>query len=92
MGRVTHAGEMVDPMLRKQVFRVEWEPRGPLSSFEGPFMASSPEPKLGDEVACVFNENILGRHPEPWEPREIKKLTLKNRERTLQSLRKTWRL
>ncbi|MBJ6764175.1 hypothetical protein JGU66_25655 [Myxococcaceae bacterium JPH2] len=92
VGRVTHAGEVVDPTLRKQVFRVEMENGAPLPSFEGPFMSSHPEPKPGDEVACVFNENILGRHPEPWESRELKRLPPKNRERILQGLRKTWRL
>jgi hypothetical protein len=45
----------------------------------------------GDELACVFSENIFGRHAEPWEAREIKKLTA-SRERVLEGLRKAWRV
>jgi hypothetical protein len=77
-------------MLGKRVFGVSLEGGAPLSSFEGPFMSFRPEPKVGDEVACVFTENIYGRHAAPWEPREIRKLTPANRERVLGSLRKTW--
>lgn len=93
-GKVAHVGEVADATLGKQIFRVELEPGTELAStaVEAPFMRSSPEPKLGDEVACIFGENIYGRHAEPWEPREIKKLTAKGREKTLSSLRKQWKL
>jgi hypothetical protein len=37
-------------------------------------MCLKPEPRLGDEVACAFNENIFGRCADPWLPREIEKL------------------
>jgi hypothetical protein len=40
----------------------------------------------------VFSENIFGRHVEPWEPREIKKLTTVTRERVLEGLRRAWRV
>lgn len=93
-GRVTGVGEVVDATTGKQIFGVALEPGTELgaASIEAPFMRGAPEPKIGDEVACVFGENIFGRHAEPWEPREIKKLTAKSRERTLASLRKQWKL
>lgn len=92
VGRVAHVGERVDPMMRKQRFRVTIEHGAPFSEFEGVFMCLEPEPKLGDEVACVFTENILGRHAEPWEPREIKRLTPARRDRILEGLRRSLRL
>lgn len=92
VGRVAHVGDVVSTTMRKQVFRVAMEKGAPVSDFEGPFMCTKPEPRVGDEVACVFNENICGRHSEPWEPREIKKLTPANKDRVLEGLRKAWRL
>lgn len=92
VGRVVHVGEVVSATLQKQIFRVALAKDAPFTEFEGPFSCTRPAPKLGDEVACVFHENILGRHPEPWEPREIKKLTPANRDRVLEALRKTWRV
>ncbi|MCY1059921.1 hypothetical protein [Nannocystis sp. SCPEA4] len=92
VGRVVHVGEVVSETLQKQVFRIALEQDAPFADFTGPFSCTRPAPKVGDEVACVFNENILGRHAEPWEPREIKKLTPANRDRVLQGLRKAWRV
>lgn len=92
VGRVVHVGEVVSEMLQKQLFRIALDRDAPFAEFAGPFSCTRPAPKVGDEVACVFNENILGRHPEPWEPREIKKLTPANRDRVLEGLRKTWRV
>jgi hypothetical protein len=91
-GSVVHVGDAVGARMRKQVFRVAMEKDAPFSEFEGSFLCTRPEPKVGDKVACVFNENILGRHAEPWEPYEIKKLTPANRARVLGGLRKAWRL
>ena len=75
-----------------RIFRVAMEKDAPFSEFEGTFNCVGPEPRVGDKVACVFSENIFGRHAEPWEPREIKKLTAVNRERVLEGLRKAWRV
>ena len=47
-------------------------------------------PKIGDEVVCVFNENVFGRTAEEWEARSITKHTPKTRERVLKSLTKAW--
>jgi hypothetical protein len=91
IGRVVHAGEVVSVQLSKRRYRVRFDADAPFRDFEGPFMAFHPAPRLDDEVACVFNENIFGRHADPWEPREIKKLTPANRARTLASLKKAWR-
>ncbi len=90
IGRVIHVGDVV-PDNQKQIFRVAIEKDAPFSEFEGIFRCFGPEPRLGDEVACVFSENVVGRHTEPWEPDEIKKLTPLNRERVLEGLRKRWR-
>jgi len=68
------------------------EKDAPFSEIEGTFTCFGPEPRLSDEVACVFSENTFGRHAEPWKPHEIRKLTAANRERVLQGLRKAWRL
>ncbi|MFZ6178592.1 hypothetical protein [Nannocystis pusilla] len=92
VGRVVDVGAVESETLQKQTFRVALAPDAPFAEFEGPFSCTRPTPKLGDEVACVFNENILGRRPEPWEPREIRKLTPANRDRVLDALRKTWRV
>jgi hypothetical protein len=91
IGRVVHVGNVVSAD-GKQTFRVAIEKNAPFSEFEGIFRYFGSEPRLGDEVACVFSENIFGRHAEPWEPDEIKKLTPVNRERILEGLRKTWRV
>ena len=92
IGRVVHVGDVVSTAMRQQIFRVAMEKDPPFSEFEGTFTCVGPEPRLGDEVACVFSENIFGRHAEPWEPREIKKLTAVNRERVLEGIRKAWRV
>jgi hypothetical protein len=92
VGRVVHVGEVVSETLQKQAFRIALEQGAPFVEFAGPFSCTRPAPKVGDEVACVFHENILGRHPEPWEPREIRKLTPASRDRVLDGLRKTWRV
>jgi len=92
IGRVVHVGDVVCTMMRQQIFRVAMEKDAPFPEFEGTFTCFGLEPRLSDEVACVFSENIYGRHAEPWEPREIKKLTAANRERVLEGLRKRWRL
>jgi hypothetical protein len=86
VGRVVAVGPVVDPQMRRQRFRVTLTGDAPITEFEGPFTCVRPEPRLGDEVACVFGENIFGRHADPWEPREIHKLSPANRERTLQRL------
>jgi hypothetical protein len=91
VGRVRSVGDVVDGMMAQQSFRVALD-GAPFAEFEGIFSTVNPKPKLGDEVACVFNENIFGRHSAPWEPREIRKLTPANRERVQQSLRKVWHL
>lgn len=92
VGRVTDLGEVVSQMTRKRVYLVAFHEGAPFPEFQGPFMCFRPEPKLGDEVACLFSENIFGRHAEPWEPQEIKKITPKNRQRVLEGLRTEWRL
>ena len=92
VGFVAGVGEVVDAQLRKRAFHIRLTGDGPFSDFEGPFMCSRPEPVLGDEVACVFSENIFGRDAAPWEPRELKKLTPKSRERVLAGLRRAWKL
>jgi hypothetical protein len=92
VGRVTQVGELVDAQLGKRSFHVQLTGDGPFADFEGAFMCSRPEPGLGDEVACVFSENIFGRDPAPWEPRELKKLTPKSRERVLVGLRRAWKI
>jgi hypothetical protein len=92
VGRVTNVGDVVDGRMAQQMFRVALDDGAPFAEFEGSFSTVNPKPKLGDEVACVFNENIFGRHSAPWEPREIRKLTPAGRQRVLQSLRKVWRL
>jgi len=92
VGRVVHVGDVVSTLMRQQIFRVAMEKDTPFSEFVGTFKCVGSEPRLGDEVACVFSENIFGRHAEPWEPHEIKKLTAANRERVLEGLRKAWRL
>jgi len=93
IGRVVHVGDVVSPTMREHIFfRITMEKDAPFSEFEGTFRCVGPEPRLGDEVACVFSENIFGRHAEPWEPREIKKLTAVNRERVLEGIRKAWRV
>ena len=92
IGRVVHVGHVASTAVRDQIFRVAMEKDALFSEFEGIFTYVGPQPRLGDEVACVFSENIFGRHAEPWEPREIKKLTAVNRERVLKGLRKTWRV
>jgi hypothetical protein len=91
IGRVVHVGDVIS-VDRKQIFRVAIEKGAPFSEFEGIFRCFGPEPRLGDEVACVFSENIFGRHAEPWEPEEIKKLTPGNRKRVVEGLRKEWRV
>jgi len=91
VGRVVHVGDVVSTTMREHIFRITMEKEASFSEFEGAFRCVGPEPRLGDEVACVFSENIFGRHAEPWEPREIRKLTAANRERVLKGLRKAWR-
>ncbi|MGH7297680.1 MAG: hypothetical protein ACRELB_22270, partial [Polyangiaceae bacterium] len=91
VGRVTRVGEVVDAQLQKRAFRIRLTGEVPFSHFEGPFMCSWPEPVLGDEVACVFSENIFGRDAAPWEPRELKKLTPRSRDRVLAGLRRAWK-
>jgi hypothetical protein len=91
-GRVVHVGDVVSTAMRQQIFRVAMEKDAPFSEYVGTFTCFGPEPGPGDEVACLFSENIFGRHSEPWEPREIKKLTAVNRERVLEGLRKAWRV
>jgi hypothetical protein len=92
VGRVVHVGEVVSATLQKQIFRVALDRDAAFADFAGPFSCTRPAPRVGDEVACVFHENTLGRHAEPWEPREIKRLTPANRARVLEGLRKTWRV
>jgi len=93
IGRVVHVGDAVSPTMREHIFfRITMEKDAPFSEFEGTFRCVGPEPRLGDEVACVFSENIFGRHAEPWQPCEIKKLTAVNRERVLEGIRKAWRV
>jgi hypothetical protein len=92
VGRVVHVGDVVSAMTSERIFGVAIETDAPFSAFAGPFTCTRPEPKIGDEVACVFSENVFGRHAEPWEPRAIKKLTPANRDRVLRGLRKAWRL
>ncbi len=93
-GRVQALGATTSKMMNKRSYdlHLDFAVGGdlPFSRFEGVFMASRPEPKVGDEVACTFSENIFGRVPEPWEPSEIKKLLPKSREKTLNSLQKRW--
>lgn len=90
VGRVVDVGEVVSASMQKQIFRVALAQDAPFAEFAGPFSCTRPAPKVGDEVACVFNENTLGRHAEPWEPREIRKLTPAGRDRVLEGLRKAW--
>jgi len=92
IGKVTAGGEVVDPQLGKRRYRIAFTSADPLPHFEGVFLCSRPEPKIGEEVACVLGENILGRHPDPWEPKEIRKLSPKNQDRVLNTLRKSWRV
>jgi hypothetical protein len=91
-GFVTRVSEVVDAQLRKRAFHIRLTSECPLSEFEGPFSWSGHEPGLGDEVACVFSENIFGRHAAPWEPRELRKVTSNSRARVLATLRRAWKL
>jgi hypothetical protein len=92
VGKVSGGGDVVDAQLRKRHYRVVFSGAAPVPALEGPFLCTRPEPQIGDEVACVLGENIFGRHPDPWEPHEIRKLSPKHRERILSGLRKTWRV
>jgi len=92
VGRVVHVGDVDSTATWRRIFRVAMEKDAPFVEFEGTFTCVGPVPGLGDEVACVFSENIYGRHAEPWEPHQIKKLTAVNRERVLEGLRKAWRV
>jgi|SRR6185295_2073191 len=61
----------------------------PFTQYRGRFSIDGPDVDAGDEVACTFGENILGRHSEPWEPGSLRKLTPKSRERTLRAMIKS---
>jgi hypothetical protein len=88
-GRVVELGEVKSEQTRRRVYRVAFERGVPFQEFEGAFSCYGHEPKVGDSVACVFGENITGRHPEPWEPGELKKFTSKSRDKIIAQLKKS---
>lgn len=92
VGKVIDGGDVMDPQLRKCCYRIAFTGAAPMPQFEGAFMCSRPEPKIGDNVACVLGENIFGRHADSWEPKEIRKISPKNQDRILNTLRRTWRV
>jgi len=83
---------MVTPLasttLREQIFRVAMEKDVPFR-VRGRLHVRR---NLGSATKwrCMFSENTFGRHAEPWEPHEIKKLTAVNRECVLEGARKAW--
>ena len=94
LGNVESVGEVKCRQTGGQIFKVRLAKSIgydlPMTIYEGRFSTSHPTPRVDDEVACTFQENIFGRVPDPWEARDIKKLTPRSREKTIQSLKKKW--
>jgi len=83
---------MVTPVasttLREQIFRAAMEKDVPFR-VRGRLHVRRNLGSATKSRACSAR-TIFGRHAQPWEPHEIKKLTAVNRECVLEGARKAW--